>query len=128
MRPRPIHAGGQAGSCPHRFRRPPSVLSRPPWPRLPLIPSPSSHTHAHARALQLINYSGCGNTVNANHPVVKQLIIDSLVHWVEEYHVDGFRFDLASCLCRGGLGGGRVCSGRAGFLLLAAANSPTEMG
>lgn len=39
--------------------------------------------------------------VNANHPVVKQLIIDSLVHWVEEYHVDGFRFDLASCLCRG---------------------------
>lgn len=39
--------------------------------------------------------------VNANHPVVKQLIIDSLVQWVEEYHVDGFRFDLASCLCRG---------------------------
>lgn len=51
--------------------------------------------------VQLINYSGCGNTVNANHPVVKQLIIDSLVHFVEEYHVDGFRFDLASCLCRG---------------------------
>lgn len=51
--------------------------------------------------VQLINLSGCGNTVNANHPVVKQLIIDSLVHWVEEYHVDGFRFDLASCLCRG---------------------------
>ncbi len=56
---------------------------------------------------QLINYSGCGNTVNANHPVVKQLIIDSLVHWVEEYHVDGFRFDLASCLCRG------ECAGKA---------------
>ena len=51
--------------------------------------------------VQLINLSGCGNTVNANHPVVKQLIIDSLVRWVEEYHVDGFRFDLASCLCRG---------------------------
>jgi isoamylase len=51
---------------------------------------------------QLINWSGCGNTVNANHPVVKQMILDSLVHWVEEYHVDGFRFDLASCLCRGG--------------------------
>lgn len=49
---------------------------------------------------QLINWSGCGNTVNANHPVVTQLIIDSLVHWVTEYHVDGFRFDLASCLCR----------------------------
>ena len=51
--------------------------------------------------VQLINFSGCGNTVNANHPVVKQLIIDSLVRYVEEYHVDGFRFDLASCLCRG---------------------------
>jgi len=50
--------------------------------------------------VQLINYSGCGNTINANHPVVTQLIIDSLVHWVTEYHVDGFRFDLASCLCR----------------------------
>eukprot|EP00878_Enallax_costatus_P007157 GHUV01007501.1.p1 GENE.GHUV01007501.1~~GHUV01007501.1.p1 ORF type:complete len:653 (+),score=139.42 GHUV01007501.1:404-2362(+) len=54
--------------------------------------------------VQLINLSGCGNTVNANHPVVKQLIIDSLVHFVEEYHVDGFRFDLASCLCRDGKG------------------------
>ncbi|KAF8065538.1 ISA3 [Scenedesmus sp. PABB004] len=50
--------------------------------------------------VQLINFSGCGNTVNANHPVVKSLIIDSLVRWVEEFHVDGFRFDLASCLCR----------------------------
>jgi isoamylase len=49
---------------------------------------------------QLVNWSGCGNTVNANHPVVTKLIIDSLVHWVTEYHVDGFRFDLASCLCR----------------------------
>lgn len=51
--------------------------------------------------VQLINYSGCGNTVNANHPVVTQLILDSLRHWVQDYHVDGFRFDLASCLCRG---------------------------
>ena len=51
--------------------------------------------------VQLINYSGCGNTVNANHPVTTQLILDSLKHWVQEYHVDGFRFDLASCLCRG---------------------------
>ncbi|GAX83904.1 hypothetical protein CEUSTIGMA_g11328.t1 [Chlamydomonas eustigma] len=49
---------------------------------------------------QLINWSGCGNTINANNPVVTQLIVDSLVHWVTEYHVDGFRFDLASCLCR----------------------------
>ncbi len=46
---------------------------------------------------QLINWSGCGNTVNANHPVVKQMIIDSLVHWVEEYHVDGFRTWPAAC-------------------------------
>mmetsp|Transcript_49734 Transcript_49734/g.92667 ORF Transcript_49734/g.92667 Transcript_49734/m.92667 type:complete len:676 (+) Transcript_49734:119-2146(+) len=51
--------------------------------------------------VQLMNYSGCGNTVNCNHPVVAQLIVDSLKHWVEEYHVDGFRFDLASILCRG---------------------------
>ena len=51
--------------------------------------------------MQLLNYSGCGNTVNANHPLVMRLILDSLVHWVKEYHVDGFRFDLASCLCRG---------------------------
>jgi isoamylase len=49
----------------------------------------------------MLNFSGCGNTVNANHPVVLKLIVDSLVHWVTEYRVDGFRFDLASCLCRG---------------------------
>lgn len=48
----------------------------------------------------LSNYSGCGNTLNANHPVVLNLIMDSLRHWVLEYHVDGFRFDLASCLTR----------------------------
>lgn len=50
---------------------------------------------------QLSDYSGCGNTLNCNHPVVVQLILDSLHHWVTEYHVDGFRFDLASILCRG---------------------------
>lgn len=55
----------------------------------------------HSQPTPLLNLSGCGNTVSGNHPVVKQLIIDSLVTWVEEYHVDGFRFDLASCLCRG---------------------------
>ncbi len=47
-----------------------------------------------------MNFSGCGNTVNCNHPVVRQLIIDSLRHWVLDYHVDGFRFDLASILSR----------------------------
>jgi glycogen operon protein len=46
------------------------------------------------------NYTGCGNTLNANQPVVRRLIIDSLRHWVREMHVDGFRFDLASILSR----------------------------
>jgi len=46
------------------------------------------------------NYSGTGNTLNSNHPVVRRLILDSLRHWVEEMHVDGFRFDLASILDR----------------------------
>jgi isoamylase len=47
------------------------------------------------------NYSGCGNTVNCNHPVVRDLIIDALCYWVTEMRVDGFRFDLASILGRG---------------------------
>jgi glycogen operon protein len=46
------------------------------------------------------NYSGCGNTLNANHPVVRRMTLDSLRYWVEEMHVDGFRFDLASILAR----------------------------
>jgi glycogen operon protein len=46
------------------------------------------------------NYSGCGNTLNTNNPIVRRMIIDSLRYWVEEMHVDGFRFDLASILCR----------------------------
>jgi isoamylase len=46
------------------------------------------------------NYSGCGNTLNANHPVVRRMIVDSLKYWVEHMHVDGFRFDLASILTR----------------------------
>ena len=46
------------------------------------------------------NYTGCGNTFNANHPVVRRLIVDSLTYWVTEMHVDGFRFDLASILSR----------------------------
>lgn len=46
------------------------------------------------------NYSGCGNTVNANHSVVRRMIMDSLRFWVSEMHVDGFRFDLASILSR----------------------------
>jgi isoamylase/glycogen operon protein len=46
------------------------------------------------------NYTGCGNTLQANHPVVIDLIIQSLRHWVTEYRIDGFRFDLASALTR----------------------------
>ncbi|NLL70735.1 MAG: glycogen debranching protein GlgX [Epulopiscium sp.] len=46
------------------------------------------------------NYSGTGNTINSNHPVVKQMILDSLRYWVTEMHVDGFRFDLAAILGR----------------------------
>jgi glycogen operon protein len=51
-----------------------------------------------------LNYTGCGNTLNANHHVVRRLIIDSLNYWVREMHVDGFRFDLASILSRDGEG------------------------
>jgi isoamylase len=46
------------------------------------------------------NYSGTGNTLNGNHPIVRRMILDSLHYWVEEMHVDGFRFDLASILER----------------------------
>ena len=46
------------------------------------------------------NYSGTGNTLNCNHPVVKKMIIDSLQYWVTHMHVDGFRFDLASIMGR----------------------------
>jgi isoamylase len=46
------------------------------------------------------NYSGTGNTLNANHSIVRRLILDSLRYWVQEMHVDGFRFDLASILSR----------------------------
>jgi len=47
-----------------------------------------------------LNFSGCGNTMNCNHPVVRELIHNCLRYWVTEMHVDGFRFDLASILGR----------------------------
>lgn len=50
------------------------------------------------------NFSGCGNTLNANHPVVRRMIVDSLRYWVKHMHVDGFRFDLASILARDAYG------------------------
>jgi isoamylase len=46
------------------------------------------------------NYAGTGNTLNANHVIVRRMILDSLRYWVQEMHVDGFRFDLASILTR----------------------------
>jgi len=49
---------------------------------------------------QYANYSGTGNTLNANHAIVRRLIVDSLRYWVQDMHVDGFRFDLASILAR----------------------------
>ena len=50
------------------------------------------------------DYTGCGNTLNANDPIVRRLIVDSLRYWVTEMHVDGFRFDLASILSRDAAG------------------------
>ncbi len=56
-----------------------------------LLPDPSRYA----------DYSGTGNSLNANHPIVRRMILDSLRYWVTEMHVDGFRFDLASVLARG---------------------------
>lgn len=47
-----------------------------------------------------MNYSGCGNSINGNHPITEKLIVDTLHYWVNEMHVDGFRFDEAVILCR----------------------------
>jgi isoamylase len=47
------------------------------------------------------NFTGCGNALNLSHPRVLQMVMDSLRYWVEAYHVDGFRFDLATTLARG---------------------------
>ena len=49
---------------------------------------------------QYYNYSGCGNTCNCNHPTMREFIVACLKHWVAEYHVDGFRFDLGSIMTR----------------------------
>ena len=47
-----------------------------------------------------INFSGCGNTMNCNNPIVRNVVLVCLLYWVAVFHVDGFRFDLASILCR----------------------------
>ena len=46
------------------------------------------------------NFSGCGNTLNCNNPIVRNMILDALRYWASEYHIDGFRFDLAAILGR----------------------------
>ena len=46
------------------------------------------------------NFSGCGNTLNCNNAVVRNMILDCLRYWISSYHIDGFRFDLASILTR----------------------------
>lgn len=50
------------------------------------------------------NFSGCGNTLNCNNPIVRNIVLDCLRYWAAEYHIDGFRFDLASILGRDPLG------------------------
>ncbi len=57
------------------------------------------HLHPHNPA-QYANFSGCGNALNGNHALVRRFILDCLRYWVQEMHVDGFRFDLASVLAR----------------------------
>lgn len=61
-----------------------------------MIPSAAPSTSNYARD----TITGTGNTLNANHPIVRRMIVDSLRYWVQEMHVDGFRFDLASILTR----------------------------
>jgi len=58
------------------------------------------HLEPHDRRLYR-DYSGCGNTVNCNHPLVSRFLVTCLEYWVREMHIDGFRFDLASVLVRG---------------------------
>jgi isoamylase len=60
----------------------------------------SYYKHVEGKARFYMDYTGCGNTLNVNHPRVLQLIMDSLRYWVLEMHVDGFRFDLAASLGR----------------------------
>ncbi len=52
----------------------------------------------HDGNMGLLNFSGCGNDLKTENPMVRKLIIDSLKHWIQEYHIDGFRFDLAELI------------------------------
>jgi glycogen operon protein len=66
-----------------------------------------SFYHVDARG-ELVNTSGCGNTINCNHPATSRLLLDCVEPWVREMHVDGLRFDMASVLTRGEDGSARA--------------------
>ena len=65
------------------------------------IDNPAYYRLAAGDQRRYVDFTGCGNTLNARHPEVLHLILDSLRYWVTDMHVDGFRFDLASALARG---------------------------
>ena len=79
---------------PHRRGRRgrPDVLASAGWP--------TTTTTCSTRPATTSTTAACGNTFNANRPIVRRLIVDSLRYWVQEMHVDGFRFDLAAVLSR----------------------------
>ena len=64
------------------------------------IDNPSYYKLVEGDERYYFDYTGCGNTLNVRNPRVLQLIMDSLRYWIQEMHVDGFRFDLASALAR----------------------------
>lgn len=64
------------------------------------LDNPSYYRLSPENGRQYVDYTGTGNTLNVSHPNVLQLIMDSLRYWVDEMHIDGFRFDLASSLAR----------------------------
>ncbi len=76
---------------------------RGPFLGLRGIDNPTYYTLEADRA-RYANFSGTGNTLNANNPIVRRMIVDSLRHWARDMHVDGFRFDLASILARDAVG------------------------
>jgi glycogen operon protein len=64
------------------------------------LDNPTYYILSETHPAHYMDYSGCGNTLNANNPIVRRLIVDSIRYWVQEMHVDGFRFDLAAILSR----------------------------
>ena len=95
-----LHRAGHRGHPRRRLQ--PHRRGRRGRPDL-LVPRPRQRRLLHPRRGRpggYADYSGTGNTLNANGPIVRRLILDSLRYWVEEMHVDGFRFDLAAVLSR----------------------------